>query len=222
MRGKDGEQGAALMIAMTLVLTAGLSLAMDALLIYGKRVRTDKRATTALATAKKSLIAYAAIQGGGVPGLPCAFVGALQNYADFAAYRLNSAGSGCSSDSSNANIGFLPWQAMQLPALRDGNNTPIWYAVSASCGLTINNTGNYAVVLFAPGKALSGQTRNSTDDPAPQADFLDYDYPNHPEHLLHSDRCNAVTSNNFTLSGVMSDTFNDRVLGIACSDIPRG
>lgn len=205
--GKDGEQGAALMIAMTLVLTAGLSLAMDAMLVYGKRVRADKRAVTTLAGVKKSLIAYAAIQGGGVSGLPCAFDGTLQNYEDFSSYA---GGVGCG-NTTNADIGFLPWQAMQLPPLRDGSHAPIWYAVSAtsgdSCGLTINGAGNYAAILFAPGKSLSSQNRDPTKTPSDlQDDFLD--------------GANATTPNAFILSGVISDTYNDRVLGVTCGEIP--
>lgn len=189
---------------MSIFLVAGVSLALDALLIYGKRTREDKRAITALISAKKSLIAFTAIQGpgGGAVELPCPFVDALQNYENLADYG---GGTGCGT-SANAAIGFLPWQAMQLPPLRDGHNVPLWYAVSATCGLQINGAGDYAAVLFAPGRMLSGQTRDPTEDPAPQNAYLD--------------QGNATATADFTLSEVANSGFNDRVLGIPCTEVP--
>ncbi|MEO5352551.1 MAG: hypothetical protein H7835_04990 [Magnetococcus sp. XQGC-1] len=216
-RRRGGEQGAALIVAITLLLMAGLSLVLDAMSIYGKRVREDKSAVNNLNTIKKSLIAYAARHGaGGGPGgpsvLPCAFAGAVENYEN-PANTVDAASSGCT-NAGNATVGLLPWQPLKLPPLRDGSGAPIWYAVSDSCGLQIDAVGNYAVVLFAPGKSVltdannpaSFQSRNPATSPASQAAYLDGG--------------NAAASTAFTLSQVSSKTFNDRGLGILCTEIP--
>lgn len=198
-RSRQQERGAALMLAMMVVLMAGLTLAMDALLLYGKRVRDDQRATISLAAAKKSLIAYAAVNS----TLPCPVVGGSESsYHDYASVSV--VGDGCANT-----VGLFPWAKLQLPPLKDSAEAPIWYTVSGdmACGggapLTINGTGDYLVLLFAPGKTLSTQTRDFAT-PVAQNNYLD--------------GSNGVATTAF-LYGQLSGTFNDRILGIACGEI---
>lgn len=220
-RGR-GEQGVALIVAMALLLVAGISLAMDALSIYGKRVREDKRSVYALNTIKKTLIAHAEMNGGR-SRLPCAFSGALANYED-PTHTVDEIGLNDCATGSNTKIGFLPWQALQLPPLRDGSGAPIWYVVSASCGLTVDGVANHAVVLFSPGKPVltnptdptSSQVRSPAVSPAPQAAYLDRNY----QGDTFLDDGNAAATTAFSLNKAGSKTFNDRGLGILCTEMP--
>ena len=188
------------MLAMIAIFMAGFSLAIDALLLYGKRVREDKRAATALATAKKTLIAYAVVRG--VP-LPCPFLGTVQSYLDGPANPAGACG--------NPDIGLLPWTALQLPPLRDGENAPIWYA-RADCTTDVLKLDGmpaivtdpyYAAILIAPGGPLSGQTRVLTD----------------PVSNAMRDTYLEQAPFDFVLTGGVPSTFNDRVLGILCSEL---
>ncbi|MBF0162256.1 MAG: hypothetical protein HQL88_08200 [Magnetococcales bacterium] len=195
------ERGAALMLGLMAVLMAGLTLAMDALLVYTQRVREEKRAVTVLAAAKKSLLAYAAVRD----ALPCPFEGGSESdYEDRSQVVLASAS--CATNK----VGLLPWAHLQQPPWRDNDGGPIWYAVSGSlsCGasptLTINGAGDYVAILLTPGKALSGQTR-SRAAVATRTDYLE---------------SSNGTSTTAFVSASPSDTFNDRLLGIACSEIP--
>ncbi|MEO5362292.1 MAG: hypothetical protein H7838_01515 [Magnetococcus sp. DMHC-8] len=220
-QGRDGqydrgkERGAALLLAMLAVLMAGLSLAVDALLVYGKRVRENRQTATVLAAAKQSLIAHAIMQGGAARSLPCPFAGSVDDYA------LSAGTSPCGGDDV-AVIGLLPWTTLQRPPMWDSEKAPIWYAVSGHfkqgttaaplppvCGAQTNGlmlgvTDDYAAILFAPGRALPGQTRLSAATPAIQDDFLDEE--------------NAVSTTDFVAKR-RSGTFNDHVLGIRCSEI---
>ncbi|MBF0582692.1 MAG: hypothetical protein HQL80_00510 [Magnetococcales bacterium] len=214
-QGRRREQGVALLLAMMAVLLAGFSLAVDALLVYGKRVREEKRAATALAMAKKSLIAYGVVQGGAAKALPCPFLGSVNDYGQAAT------ATACGG-SDTAVIGLLPWTTLQRPPLWDGEHAPIWYALSgnfkqgttaatpAVCGaqvngLTINGTGDYAAILFAPGGAVPGQSRDLSLAPPLQSAYLE--------------EGNEIGPLDFVFKQATS-SFNDQLLGITCGEIP--
>ena len=203
------------MLAMIAILMAGLSLAIDALLVYGKRIRADRQAAGILVAAKKSLIAYAVMQGGADKRLPCPFAGSVNDYGQSAP-----APPTCGADD-QAEIGLLPWTTLQRPPLWDSENGPVWYALSGhfkpgttaalpvvcgaqTNGLTLDGTVDYVAVLFAPGKPLPGQTRNPTATPAVQNAYLDEE--------------NGTATTDF-VAKKRSNSFNDRVLGVTCDEI---
>lgn len=216
-----GERGAALLLAAMALLMAGLTLAMDALLIYGKRVREDKQAVTALSEAKRSLLAYAVIQQPTDRRLPCPFVGSADAYGQAA-----TAPNSCGADNTMAAIGLLPWTTLQRLPLLDDTRAPIWYVVSGDfkrgvdppdeppdCSalnnkLTINNGDvYYAAILFAPGKPITGVVPaivRNTALPVVRSDYLELE---NAASNLSGSVVNFVTQGN---------NFNDRLLGIKC------
>ncbi|MEO5327141.1 MAG: hypothetical protein H7829_02740 [Magnetococcus sp. THC-1_WYH] len=220
------QQGAALIIIMTVILLGGLSLALDALLIKSKRLRGDQVSNVTLIHAKRALIAYAAMHAAKTPPpakaygkLPCPYEGFYRNTADpLDDYGENALEGACSST-----LGFLPWKTLGLPPLVDGEQAPIWYALSSrfstgyptkadflcdQADLTIiGDPEPYAAILFSPGKALTNQVRASD---VTAVNLI-------PEFL---EGANADLDESYDKSGgVINSSFNDRLLGIKCSEI---
>ncbi|MBF0214604.1 MAG: hypothetical protein HQM00_13750 [Magnetococcales bacterium] len=199
------ERGAALMVILTIILMAGASMAIEALLIKSKRNREDQKAGFALMEAKRTLIAYARTTG--VNRLPCPNLTPTVDY-----------GSSAEADSSCANgttsLGFLPWTTLGLPPLVDGTNSPIWYAVVpatayASCSLQINGQGSFAAILFAPGDPLVTQNRAlTTSMTVVQQQYLE----SLPDLTL-------AHPHNFLAPVAGSGTANDRLSGITCQEM---
>ncbi|MBF0340098.1 MAG: hypothetical protein HQL95_03940 [Magnetococcales bacterium] len=198
------ERGAAIMVILMIILMAGASMAIEALLIKSKRQREDQKAGYALMEAKRALIAFARIVNGDI--LPCPDLTPAIDYVNSATRDT----SGACVDGS-LSVGFLPWQTLELPPIFDGSNAPIWYAVVpsatyAACSLTINGQGSFAAILIAPGGQLAGQDRTLTTNIATvRAQFLEGG--------------NQTTTGNFIAVGAVSETVNDRLLGITCAEM---
>ncbi|MBF0427906.1 MAG: hypothetical protein HQL94_03220 [Magnetococcales bacterium] len=217
-KSHNRERGAALLVVMSIVLMAGTSMAIEALLIKSKRSRADQKASIAMVEAKKALIAYAVIQG----RLPCpSLTDTLSGYGQSATANATCTGPG-------QRVSFLPWTTLGLPSLVDGDKAPLLYAVSAdflnsipaNClpaslpgRLTINGgSTNYAAIIISPGSTLSLLTRLQASNPRTILD-------------RYLEGTNAtLDSTNFQATRIITKTedgtlFNDRLLGIACEEI---
>lgn len=134
------QKGAALIIfALVLVLAASAFL-VSILDASGMKVERDKKTAAALAEAKAALIGYSTSYTR--PGaLPCPDTN-NDGTAD------PNANIGCFS-----NIGRLPWKALGLMDIRDGNGESLWYALSTNFAYVPSNsiinsddtTGNFFV-----------------------------------------------------------------------------
>ncbi len=119
-------------------------------------------------------------------------------------------------------IGFFPWKTLDVEELKDGTNSPLWYALqptlrdhssaepinSETAGtLTLDNgsgTGStdLVAVIIAPGEALPSQDRASN--------------PNLINHYLEDD--NADGDQDFVTKGA-TNQFNDTVLAITRQEL---
>jgi len=124
-------------------------------------------------------------------------------------------------------VGRLPWKALGLDKLQDSATEPLWYAVApswviqtATGNTTINSdnpvlggltstTGEDAIaVLFAPGQALPGQSRQPINGvTAPLA-----------QNYLDSPNSTLGVLNQFAKTGA-ADTFNDHVITITRAEL---
>lgn len=208
-------------------------MAMEALLIKSKRLRADQKASHVMIEAKKALIAYAAMDAGinsNFGNLPCPFTGLLSDYQSASVATPT-----CGDNDGLMVIGFFPWQTLRVPPLLDGDNAPLWYAVSGAfkvgsgqtmpytcnpnSNLTINGSGNHAAILFSPGDPIPFLTLPIQNRPLTNtATFL--------RNQFLEER-NATASVDFQVTRIMTTTeggvsappFNDRLLGITCEEI---
>ncbi|MCP5269453.1 MAG: hypothetical protein H6943_10540 [Zoogloeaceae bacterium] len=199
------QQGAALLLALLLVVIVGLSIFVAQLSPAAAKFAIEQRTQAALAQAKEALIGRAAADNNRPGSLPCPDT-------DNDGFENGVAGN-CT-----AYIGRLPYKTLRLDALRDGNGELLWYAMSSALrdntaaqpintltvtGLSLDAQANMAAILFAPGQPLSGQNGRPGNN---RSDYLD--------------GTNAITANAF-VSGPQSDTFNDSVLGIGRDELFR-
>jgi hypothetical protein len=168
-------------IILVLFLVIGASALVYTLVDPAKfAIETGKKTADALAQAKEALIGYAAgVDFDSWPGrrpgdLPCPDTVGDDGMSD----------GPC--DTVPSRIGRLPWKTLGLTDLRDGSGERLWYAVSEGfkddtrlVGVPLNSetAGEYTVndtasgttlggviaVLFAPGPAIGGQSRNVAD-----------------------------------------------------------
>lgn len=106
-----------------------------------------------------------------------------------------------------AYVGWLPWRTIDLNDPRDAAGERFWYALSPNfrVGMAINSEtvgtlsldgqGDIVALIIAPGAALPGQSRPSTN----VADYLDD---------LNGDEDNTY------ISGSADSNFNDRLIAI--------
>ncbi|MBF0427242.1 MAG: hypothetical protein HQL66_15625, partial [Magnetococcales bacterium] len=82
LANKHPEAGVVMLITLTILVMAGLSFALDALLIKSTRVREDIRASQTLSQAKEALMAYAAVYNrtNAAVRLPCPYLGNIGDY----------------------------------------------------------------------------------------------------------------------------------------------
>ncbi|MBF0296787.1 MAG: hypothetical protein HQL96_16505 [Magnetococcales bacterium] len=220
---RTGQRGAAMLLMMSVLVMAGLSFALNALLIKSTRVREDQRASRALAAAKEALLAYAVANdwAANKGRFPCPDSGSVGGYD-------GGGNSGACGGNGTAAFGLLPWKTLGLANLRDGDNAPILYAVSGryksgstlsiaalptSDLLTFNNSANasatldYVAVLIAPGAQLAGQTRDVAVTAANQrSQFLEKRY--------------ASADTDFEVARIDREGgYNDRVIGITHNEL---
>ncbi|MBF0156704.1 MAG: hypothetical protein HQL57_05920 [Magnetococcales bacterium] len=214
----SGERGAVLLILLTALVLAGVAVVLESLPLRSLKTREDRRASEAMSQAKDALLGYATLRDSNTLGyLPCPDLGTLQGYDG------QGDSSACGALAGSYVIGFLPWRELGLSPLRDGSGAPLWYAVSRNFKRTENPTPasypaidaaavgglalageDFAAVIFAPGDPLSGQSRDPTQTAA-----------NLLGQFLEGSNANAPGSTGSFVKLAISDTFNDRLLGIS-------
>jgi len=203
------EYGAALLIILTIIGLGAAFMLVSALNKANSQIGRDKITAAALAQAKDALIGRAVLDDNRLGSMPCPDL--VTNIAgnnvpgDGTADLL--AGNECPSY-----VGWLPWRTLGLPELRDASGERLWYALSRSLrdddsaqpinsstvgGLAVGTTNQIAVIIFAPGQPLPGQSGR------PSINVADY-----------LDGSNADGDNIYT-TGPLTNSFNDRLIHIS-------
>jgi hypothetical protein len=140
----------------------------------GGKISRSNTTTVALAKAKEALLAYAITRDD--PGRPAEFPCPTTVAPTSTTYGTSD--SACAT----VRIGRLPWRTLGIPELLDGENEPLWYAVSTKFrkavpkinsdtvgDLTVYAPGGSTVldnqvvaVIFSAGAPLSSQNRTSS------------------------------------------------------------
>lgn len=173
MKHRLKQQGVALLIFVTVLATAAATVTVTALNNNeNTQIDRDKITAAALAQAKDALIGYAAADSTRPGELPCPDVngdGILSIGVDY-----NYGNRSCMSF-----IGQLPWKTLDLPDLRDGANSRLWYAITqdfyAGNTAVLNSdtkgsipvytsndallTNQAVAIILSPGDPLPGQSR---------------------------------------------------------------
>jgi len=185
---KIQETGAALIIFLTILVLATMTILLSELNHAHFQIEKQKQTAKVLAQAKEALLGfaltYAETHQGQMQGyLPCP-----DNDGD------GSADTPCSSKG-NSVIGRFPWKTLGLPPLRDGSGECLWYAVSGTYknnpkqilsnttkGLFIVKnakgdtiTDKAIAILFAPGRVIDGnRTATNTTPCGDNVQIIDY------------------------------------------------
>lgn len=161
------QRGAAFLILALMIGIAATALIVTAGASSNDKLGAAEKTAKALATARDALIAFAVSVSDSAPArpgdLPCPATD----------YTTGIAASTCSTAASRQ--GYLPWNTLGLPDLRDGTGAPLLYAVSNAFKnsprtgtLNSDTTGEFSVngdnaiaVVFAPGTPIGTQDRNA-------------------------------------------------------------
>lgn len=209
------QEGLALLV---LVVTIALTLSayyFSTISVTEIKIENHETTRAVLKQAKQALINYAVTHaygnGNGTPGeygyLPC---------PDSSPGGPGSEGNqdaNCGARFKN-NLGYLPWGTLNIPVLKDSSGSCLWYAVSGNYKSEIsselvnedtegafrivdeaenNLQTNVIAVVFAPGAAISGQTRVYTantqcgEDYGNQAAYLEGDGTTNNANLVDGD-----------------------------------
>lgn len=197
------QRGQALLIILVMLILGATYALLSSLSGATANTQRLEIAAGALAQAKAALLGRAVSDGNRPGSLPCPDTG-----NDGSAELL--AGIECPSY-----LGRLPWRTLGLPDLRDGAGERLWYALSRSVrdanGVKINSdtvgdlnvtgtsaTTNVAAIVFAPGRVLAGQSRDSANQ-------------NVVTNYLEGENADSDTTFASALPG---DNFNDSLLVI--------
>jgi hypothetical protein len=194
-----------------------------ALLVYGMidtnklAIKRAKDTETALAQAKQALIGRAWADANRPGSLPCPDTdndGVAQSPfpTDCPSY-----------------IGRLPWRTLGLPDPRDGDGERLWYAVTRefatnptnpwcapTCPLNTDNNGqititgtaaatNVIAIVFSAGSVVATQVRDAANQ-------------NNVANYLEGGNETGMATSTF-VSGIATDTFNDRLLAITSDEV---
>ena len=224
------QRGAALLIMLVILVVGAAAVLINSLTSSTVKIARQETTAAALAQAKDALIGYAASDATRPGELPCPDVnddGKLTMNVDYI-------GSNCVSP-----IGRLPWKTLGLPELRDGAGEHLWYTVSKTFwangsvpinsdtqgNLTVSGTtaaSNVIAIVFAPGNALSGQSRSSTNQVACATNGLtvaeSWCATNYLEGTNPAPNPQVTPNLNYQ-SANTSSTFNDRLMIISTRDL---
>lgn len=195
------QRGAAFLILVLMIGIAISAMIMSAGATNNDKLAAAEKTAQALATARDALMSYAvSVPDSARPGdLPCPATN----------YTTGIAAASC--NTLTTRTGYLPWNTLGLPDLRDGTGAPLLYAVSngfknstRSGTLNSDTVGDFTVntdtgviaIVFAPGYPI-GQSRTESTFAVAQ--------------YLESGNANGDTT--FTNSAE-TDTFNDRLIWI--------
>lgn len=217
--------------ATLLLLTAGIGAWVFYMADPSRLQRSsDEKTTAALAQAKEALVGWR-LNDNNRPGvLPCPDITNTGNAGFFS-------GNECESY-----IGRLPWKALGLPDLRDGQGERLWYALSRNFRndasaepvntdtkgtLTVYSqttgtilTSQAVAVIFSPGTTLGNQDRSSSSAVSCSA----------PSGAIFPSRCaanyleTASSTNNAAAAGPYiaaqaTTSFNDKLLVVSAADV---
>ena len=219
------QQGAAFIVMLVIMVLGVTAILFGSLSAANLNISRDKITADALAKAKEALISYAvnSSQPGSLPCPDIAGAGRAQTSSDCGQY-----------------IGQLPWFTLGLPALRDGNGAPLWYALSRNFrkdstnnhinsdsigNLSISgsvNASNLVAIVFAAGPNISGQSRSSTQTALCSTTSSTIAENLCARNYLEGNNANpspkATPNLQYTLTET-SDNFNDHAIYLSSSDI---
>lgn len=179
---RRGQQGLALLVMVIVLILGSAFFLVKQLNSTALRLNSDAKSNNVLAQAKDALIGYAATNSNRPGALPCPDLNAPGSANE------GTAAGTCSSLAQQ--VGRLPWKTLNLPDLRDASGERLWYALSDNfrdaSGKVVNSdtpgtlelNGNPApgspytatslansvvAIVFAPGAAVSGQTRDPSN-----------------------------------------------------------
>ena len=209
----NAQRGFVLMAAALLLGIAVAAVLLGNLSARQVELGQEARTPQALDEAKQAVLGYMLLDdtSGGTlrPGsIPCPDAN-----NDGASNLPDNYGNNCS----GSYVNRFPSKNFRTGDLRDAANEKLWYAISAqfrsgatsalnsstSGTLTLGGQGEYVAVIFAPGRALPGQSRA---DPSNRAHFLE--------------STNAVSQTGFVSEAGASSPaeFNDRLIGISFAE----
>ncbi len=226
-RTRSRQSGAALLLMMLVVIVGAATILVTKLGPNLIRASESAKTQSAMSTARDALLDFAMSLPDTMPGeplqLPCPDIDGTGSTLDGESHKSNCGGPG------ETVIGRLPWRTLGIPAQRDGAGECLWYAISgeyknaASISPMINPDSNGQLqliqsestqiiegvtadtrpvaMIFAPRKAMLGQTRQAVTQPEQQCsdDFL-------ASSFLDSDAGTGI-SNSFIVPGVNVDQF---------------
>jgi hypothetical protein len=123
-------------------------------------------------------------------------------------------------------IGRLPWRTLGLPDLRDGDGERLWYAVNSefarnptcapNCPLNTDSNGQFTItgpaaatnviaIVFSAGSVVATQVRDAANQ-------------NNVANYLEGGNETGIATSTF-VSGIATDTFNDRLLTITSAEV---
>ena len=170
---RTSECGAALLLALLVLLVGSLSLLVGRLSTVEARQAADRTSHAALARARDALVGRAATDANRPGSLPCPAVDETGQAAGFS-------GNNCPTY-----IGRFPWKSLRTGELRDGYGELLWYALAPALRdhnaagpinsqtapqLTLDGQANVAAIVFSPGPPQASQSGRPGDT---VADYLD-------------------------------------------------
>ena len=151
-QGRGGQRGAALMVMLVLLVVSVAAILVNSLTTTSLKNARKAQTAAALAQAKEALIAYA-VNDANRPGeLPCPDF----NNDGMITLSPDYSGSNC-----KTLVGWLPWQTLGLPDLRDGNGDRLWYALAnpfhanGTAILNSDTPANYSLPILNPAQMLT-------------------------------------------------------------------
>lgn len=195
-RNLNIQRGGALIFMLVIMVMGTVTLIVNSLNKSGLIIERDTQTVEAMAQAKVALISYAITSENNTsetqprPGnLPCPDT----DVPGTANYGIEEGS--CSSGA----IGRLPWKSLGINELTDESGEPLWYAISGNfrrrsmnsnpinsdtqgtldvydnSGTTLlTPTGSKAAaIIFAPGRIIGSQQRNSASDKVTRSNYLD-------------------------------------------------
>lgn len=214
------QRGFVLTLILLIMLVAGVALFVSARAPGdAERARASATAATALAEARRVLIARALVDANRPGSLPCA--------------APDSGGSGTfSGEDCDAEFGRLPYRTLDTRVLRDADAEILWYVMDGALrdrdsqepvnpqekpgALSLDGGGNYAAVIIAPGAPVAGQTDRPSDT---AGDYLEDGNDSAPDFA----DCADVAGCNDRIRGISVDALFDgvqrRVLRVVADEL---
>ncbi len=151
-RFRGTQNGAVLFVMLVILVIGAAALLVSALNSSSVKNARDKVTADALAQARMALIAYAVSDLNRPGELPCPDF----NNDGMITLSPDYSGSNCKSL-----VGWLPWQTLGLPDLRDGNGDRLWYALAnpfhanGTAILNSDTPANYSLPILNPAQMLT-------------------------------------------------------------------